>query len=127
MSQRGQHHKVRKVTNSGTRLCSYIPETKNVVVRGQYTLKTSNSWEGIIKMVSEFSPVGIIGAGKDPTSTIVLEVILGDPPDDFVKVLPGFKFKWTTTLHAQKELGAFIRVQEQPLVHFTLGGNPVRS
>ena len=28
----GQHHKVWKVTNSGTRLCSYIPETRNVVV-----------------------------------------------------------------------------------------------
>ena len=35
-------------------------------------------------MVSEFSPAGIIGAGKEPTSTILLEVILGDPPDDFV-------------------------------------------
>ena len=63
----GQHHKVRKVTNSGTRLCSYVPETKNVVVSRQYTLKTSTSWEGILKMVSEFSPAGIIGAGKEPT------------------------------------------------------------
>ena len=26
----GQHHKVRKVTNAGSRLCSYVPETKNV-------------------------------------------------------------------------------------------------
>ena len=83
----GQHHKVRKVTNSGTRLCSYVPETKNVVVSGQYTLKTSNSREGILKMVSEFSPAGIIGTGKEPTSTILLEVILRDPPDDFVEVL----------------------------------------
>ena len=60
----GQHHKVRKVTNSGTRLCSYVPETKNVVVIGQHTLKTSNSREGILKIVSEFSPAGIIGAGS---------------------------------------------------------------
>ena len=65
----GQHHKVRKVTNSGTRLCSYVPETKNVVISEQYTLKTSNSREGILKMVFEFSPAGIIGAGKEPTST----------------------------------------------------------
>ena len=36
-------------------------------------------------MVSEFSPAGIISAGKLPTSTILLEVILGDPPDDFVE------------------------------------------
>ena len=94
----GQHHKVRKVTNSGTRLCSCVPETKNVVISEQYTLKTSNSREGILKMVSEFSPAGIIGEGI-PTSTILLEVILGDPPDDFVEVLPGFKLKWTS-VHA---------------------------
>ena len=75
-----------------------------------------------MKMVSVFSPAGIIGAGKDPTSTILLEVILGDPPDDFVEVLPGFKLKWTSAHAAQKELGAFIRVQERPLVRFTLRG-----
>ena len=117
----GQHHKVRKVTNSGTRLYSYVPETKNVVISKQYTLKTSNSREGILKMLSEFSPAGIIGAGKEPTPTILLEVILGDPPDDLVEVLPGFKLKWTSA-HAQKELGALIRVRERPLVRFTLEG-----
>ena len=108
----GREHKVRKVTNAGTRLCSYVPETKNVVISEQNTLKTSNSREGILKMVSEFSPTGIIGAGKEPTSTILLEVILGDPPDDFVDVLPGFM---------RKKNGAFIRVRERPLVRFTLG------
>ena len=92
----GQHHKVRKLTNAGTWLCSYVPETKTVVISRQYTLKTSNSREGIIKMVSEFSPAGIIGAGKEPTLTILLEVILGDSPDDLVEVLPGFKLKWTS-------------------------------
>ena len=92
----GREHKVRKVTNAGTRLCSYVPETKNVVISRQYTLKTSNSLEGILKMVSEFSPAGIIGAGKSPTSTILLGVILEDPPDDLVEVLPGFKLKWTS-------------------------------
>ena len=117
----GQHHKVRKVTNGGTRLCSYVPETKNVVISEQYTLKTSNSREGILKMVPEFSPAGIIGAGKEPTSTILLEVILGAPPNDLVEVLPGFKLKWTSA-HAQKELGALIRVRERPLVRFTLEG-----
>ena len=79
----GREHKVRKVTNAGTRLCSYVPETKNVVIFEQYTLKTSNSREGILKMVSEFSPAGIIGAGTEPTSTILLDVIFVDPPDDW--------------------------------------------
>ena len=89
----GREHKVRKVTNAGTRLCSYVPETRNVVISEQYTLKTSNCREGILKILSEFSPSGIIGAGKESTSTILLEVILGDQPDDFVEVLPGFKLK----------------------------------
>ena len=95
------------MTNSGTRLYSYVPETKNVVISEQYTLKTSNSRERILKMVSEFSPAGIIGAGKEPTSTILLEVILGDPPDGVLEVLPGFKLKWASAL-AQK---ALIRVR----------------
>ena len=47
----GREHKVRKVTNAGTRLCSYVSETKNVVISEQYTLKTSNSREGILKIV----------------------------------------------------------------------------
>ena len=109
----GREHKVWKVTNAGTRLCSYVPETKNVVISEQYTLKTGNSQEGILKMVSEFSPAGIIGAGI-PTSTILPEMILGDPPDGFVEVLPGFKLKWTS--------GAFIKARERLLVRFTLGG-----
>ena len=100
----GREHKVRKVTNAGTRLCSYVPETKIVVISEQYTLKTSNSREGILKMVSEFPPPGIIGAGKELASTILHEVILGDPLDDFVEILPGFKLKWTSA-HAQKERG----------------------
>ena len=102
-------------------LCSYVPETKNVVVSEQYTLKTSNRREGILKMVSEFPPPGIIGAGLLPTSTSLLEVILGDPPGDFVEVLPGFKLKWTQA-HAKKELWAFITRQEHPQVRNTLGG-----
>ena len=117
----GQHPKVRKVTNTGTRLCSYVPETKNMVISERYTLKTSNSREGILKTVSEFSPAGIIRAGKEPTSTILLEVILGDPPDGFVEVLSDFKLK-STSAHAQKELGALIRRQDRPLVRFTLEG-----
>ena len=72
-------------------------------------------------MISEFSPAGIIGAGKEPASTILLEVILGDPPDDLVEVLPGFKLKWTRA-HAQKELEALIRVRDHPQVRFTLDG-----
>ena len=121
----GQHHKGRKVTNSGTRLCSYIPETRNVVVSEQHTLKTSNSREGILKMISEFSPAGIIGAEEEPTATILLEVILGDPPDDLVEILPGFKLKWTSA-HAQKELGGLDQSSGSPPGALYIGWNPTR-
>ena len=74
-----------------------------MVVSERYTLKTSNSRPGVLKMVSEFAPAGIIGVGL-PTSTILLELVLGDRPDDFVDVLPGFTLKWTQAL-ANKEVG----------------------
>ena len=111
----GQQHKIRKVINAGTRLCSYVPGTKNVVVSERYTLKTSNRRPGVLKMVS-----GIIGMGL-PTSTILLELVLGDRPDYFVDVLPRFTLKWTQA-HANKEVGTYIRVQEPPQVRFTLAG-----
>ena len=38
-------------------------------------------------MVSEFLPGGIVGLGLS-VSTILLEIVLGDGPDDFVDVLP---------------------------------------
>ena len=70
-----------------------------MVVSERYTLKTSNSRPGVLKMVSEFARLGL------PTSTILLELVLGDRPDDFVDVIPGFALKWTQA-HANKEVGA---------------------
>ena len=93
----GKEHKLRKVVNSGTRLCSFIPETRNIIVSKaqgpSYVLKTGNGKWGSLKMVSEFPPAGIVGLGLS-VSTIFLEIVLGDGPDDFVDVLPGFKLKW---------------------------------
>ena len=84
----------------------------------QLHAKTNNSTQGILKMVSEFFPVGIIGLGL-ASSTILLEIFLGDRPDDFVDVLPGFKLKWPQT-HANKKTGVHILVKETPQVNFTL-------
>ena len=55
--------RLRKVVYSGTRLRSYIPETKTVVVQeapGQssYVLKTGNGKRGSLKMVSQLPPRG---------------------------------------------------------------------
>ena len=52
-------------------------------------------------------------------STILLEIVLGDEPDDFVDVLPGFKLKWPQ-IYANQGVGIRIIVQETPQVLFTL-------
>ncbi|MEW8317035.1 MAG: hypothetical protein AB2691_00740 [Candidatus Thiodiazotropha sp.] len=119
----GKGHKIRKVVNSGTRLCSLIPETRNVIIaeapdRFSYLLKTGNNRQGALKMVSEFPPAGIIGLGLS-LSTIVFKIFLGDRPDDFVDVLPGFKLKWPQK-HSNKDLGVYTLVKETPQVQFTL-------
>ncbi|MCU7896552.1 MAG: hypothetical protein KZQ62_17810 [Candidatus Thiodiazotropha sp. (ex Lucinoma aequizonata)] len=93
-----------------------IPETKNIVVSEAYTLKTANNQPGILKMVSEFPPAGSI---EGLPATILLEILLGDRPDDFVAVLPGFKLKWPQK-HANKQVGVRILVREAPQVDFTL-------
>ena len=110
------------MVNSGTRLCSCIPETRNIVVSeapGQsYVLKTGNDKQGSLKMVSEFPPTGIIGLGLS-VSTILLEIVLGDRPDDFVDVLPGLRLKWPQK-HAKQGVGIHVIIQETPRVQFTL-------
>ena len=65
-------------------------------------------------MVSEFPPAGIIGL-RLSLSTILLEIVLGDGPDDFVGVLPGFRLKWPQT-YANQGVGIRIIVQETPQV-----------
>ena len=122
----GKEHKLRKVVNSGTRLCSFIPEMRNIVVSkapeaARYVLKTGNGKRGSLEMVSEFTPAGTIGLGLS-VSMILLEIVLGDGPDDFVNVLPGFKLKWPQK-YANQGVGIRIIVQETPQVLFTLADN----
>ena len=117
-----KEHKLRKVVNSGTRLCSFIPEKRNIIVfkapGPSYVLKTGNGKRGSLKMVSEFPPAGIVGLGLS-VSTILFKVVLGDGPDGFVDVLPGFKLKWPQK-YANQGVGISIIVQETPRVLFTL-------
>ena len=118
----GKEHKLRKVVNSGTRLCSFILETRNIIVSKaldqSYVLKTGNGTRGSLKMVSKFPPAGVIGLGLS-VSTILLEIVLGDGPDDFIDVLPGFKLKWPQK-YTNQGVGIRIIVQETPQVLFTL-------
>ena len=52
-------------------------------------------------------------------STIFLEIILGERPDDFVYVFPGLKRKWLQK-HANQGVGIRVIVQETLRVQFTL-------
>ena len=52
-------------------------------------------------------------------STILREIVLGDGPDDFVYVLPGFK-PIRLQKYANQGVGIRIIVQETPQVLFTL-------
>ena len=49
----------------------------------------------------------------------LLEIVLGDGPDDFVDVLHGFKLKWPQYTQNQR-VGIRVIVQETPQVLFTL-------
>ena len=118
----GKEHKLRKVVNSGTRLCSFNPETRNIIVSKapgpSYVLKSGNGKRGSLKIVSEFPPAEIVGLGLS-VSTILLEIVLGDWLDDFVDVLLGFKLKWPHK-YANQGVGISIIVQETPRMLFTL-------
>ena len=63
-------------------------------------------------MVSELPSAVTIGLGLS-MSTILLEIVLGDGPDDFVDVLPGFKLKWPQK-YAHQGVGIRIIIQETP-------------
>ena len=82
-----------------------------------YILKISNNRQGTLKIVSTSSPAGITGLGL-ASSTILLEIFLGDRPDDFVDVLPGFKLKWSQK-HANETIGVRILVKEISEVNLT--------
>ena len=59
--------------------------------------------------LGQFPPADIIGPGLS-LSTILLEIFLGDRPDDFVDVLPGLKLKWQQK-RANQEVGIRVIVQ----------------
>ena len=111
------------MVNSVTRLCSYIPETRNIVIveapNQSYVLKTGNGKRGSLKIVSEFHlpPAEIIGL-ELLVSSIFLEIILGERPYDFVYVLPVLKLKWPQK-HANQGVETRVIVQETPRVQFT--------
>ena len=110
----GKEHKLRKVVNSATRLCSFIPETRIIIVSKAPDQKLGTANGGVLRWSPNSSPppASIIGLGLSVT-TILLEIVLGDEPGDFVDVLSGFKLKWPQK-HANQGVGIRIIVQETP-------------
>ena len=72
-----------------------------------YMLQTNNDWQRVLKMVSEFSPAGFIGLGLLSKPPILLEIYLGNRPDNFAEVLLGFKLRWGQA-HANKHVRVHI-------------------
>ena len=106
--------------NSGTRLCSFIPETRNIVVSEapdqSYVLKTGNGKRGVLR----WSPNSPSGNRRFRVICVdLLQIVLGDMPDDFVDVLPGLKLKWQRK-HANQRVRIRVIDQETPQVQFTL-------
>ena len=91
------------------------PETRNILVSGA---PGQSYKQRSLQMVSEFPPTGIIGLGLS-VSTILIEIVLGDRPDDFIDVLPGLKLKWPQK-HGNQGVGIHVIVQKTPRVQFTL-------
>ena len=112
----GKNIILKKVVNRDTRLCSYIPETRNIVVSEapdqSYVLKAGKDKRGSLKIVSEFPPAGIIGLGLS-VSTILLEIVLGDRPDAWLEAQVATKL-------ANQVVGIHVIVQETSRVQFTL-------
>ena len=55
----GNQHRVWKIVNNGTRLCSYIPKTTNNIIAKTYAIRTNNYRQGILKMVLQILSSGI--------------------------------------------------------------------
>ena len=115
----GKEHKLRKVVNSGTRLCSSIPETRNIIVSKtpdqSYVLKTGNGKWGSLKMVSEFPPAGIIGLDYLCRRSFLrsfLEI-------DLTTSLMSYPAS-SSGGHKNQRVGIRVNVQETPQVLFTL-------
>ena len=79
---------------------------------------------GSLKIVSEFPSAGTIGSGL-LVSTIILEIVHGDRPDDFVDVLLCLKLKWPQK-YAKQGIGIRVIVRETPLGPVSLKGFDLR-
>ena len=90
----GAAHAVKKIKNRGQLLATYAPGRKNnIIVENHpmhgYVLGTKGARSGTLTLISEFgSRLVVLG------STIFIEAVLGDRPDDFVPLIDGLKLKW---------------------------------
>ena len=71
---------------------------------------------GVLRWSPISPPEKIIGM-QLLVSTIFLEIVLGERPDNFVEVLPSFKLKWPQT-HVSQGAGIRVIIQKRPQMQF---------
>ena len=120
----GAAHAVKKIKNKGQLLATYVPGRKNnIIVENNplhgYVLGTKGARSGTLTLINEFGS-RLVGPG----STIFIEAVLGDRPDDFVPLLDGLKLKWLPKASNQL-VHIYIRMPNEPvvpIVNFSLKG-----
>ena len=120
----GAAHAVKKIKNRGQLLATYVPgRKKNIIVENHpihgYVLGTKGGRSGILTLISGFGS-RLVWLG----STIFIEAVLGDRPDDFVPLFDGLKLKWLPKASDQL-VHIYIRMPNEsgvPIVNFSLKG-----
>ena len=120
----GKAHAVRKIKNKGQLLATYVPRRNNTIIVEDhplhgYVLGTKGARSGTLTLTTEFSTRLVV-----PGSTIFIEAVLGDRPDDFVPLINGVKLKWVTKASNQL-VHIYIRIPNEPglpIVNFSLKG-----
>lgn len=118
----GKNHEFRKLQNSGTLLCSYHTRQSNVIVKSTdfgYVVGMRGNKKGSLRLNKEYD----FGQPVE-NSVIILDVILGDVPEEFKEVIKGLKIKWTAK-NANKHLRVYIKIPRRgidPQIRFSLEG-----
>ena len=112
----GKNHEFRKIQNSGKLLAAYHSK-KDLIVKNTdfgYVIAKRGSRGGTLRLNKQFD-----FGQPTPASTFIIDIVLGDVPDDFVDVIKGLKIRWSQE-DANSALRIFIRMplndQEIPLL-----------
>ena len=117
-------HTVKKIKNKGRLLAAYVPGRRNTIIVEDhpvhgYVLGTKGARSGTLTLLEGFGSLLVV-----PGSTIFIEAVLGQRPDDFVPLIDGLKLKWISKASDQL-VHIYIRTPFErgvPIVNFSLEG-----